>query len=154
MRNNLLVIFCSLLMVSMSCFGDTPQKKQETTDSVINTLSQRSGLPTVDLQTMLSNCEANQQNMYFCAWRDLIQSDKLFFEKLKLKQQQMPKCKALGESKAVAWQKSRARTCEKQATQDYGNGSMKPTAQLICMNSEAERMVKKLDGMKDCQLTY
>ena len=118
---------------------------------VLDELSQRSGLPVAEVGNLLADCHANQQSMYFCAWRDQIAADRIFWRTLAEKLQKMPQCKTSMEAKIASWAKTRDRSCEKSAMQEWGEGSMKPTAQAICVTAETVRMTKRLGDVNVCE---
>jgi uncharacterized protein YecT (DUF1311 family) len=137
------VIFASEVLST-----DTPAQERA---AIMGELSQRSGLSDAELSSLLANCNANQQSMYFCAWRDQIAASRNFARVLADKLQKMPQCKKTMETKVASWMKSRDQSCEKSATQEWGEGSMKPTAQTICVTAETVRMTTRLEHLNGCE---
>jgi hypothetical protein len=117
---------------------------------VLSELSRRSAVPEAELKDLLSDCNAGQQNMYFCAYRDLVASDLVLKHAVVAKQQQLPACKAAIEAKISRWKRDRDRVCENAAFREWGEGSMKPTAQALCAVDETNRMVKRVQGIRSC----
>ena len=151
MRALLTIILCcataSTIAADVQRVGPDVQERA----AVLGELSQRSGLPDIELSNLLADCNANQQSMYFCAWRDQIAADRAFGRILADKQQKMPQCKTSIESKVASWTRSRDQSCDKSATKEWGGGSMKPTAQALCVTAETVRMTKRLERMNGCK---
>jgi len=97
---------------------------------VLGELSQRSKLPEAELKQILSNCDINQTNTNLCAYRDQIVVELTFKH-------------AIDE-----WEKARDTDCAKSAERDYGGGSMKPTAQAICVIAETKKMIQRIRRVK------
>jgi uncharacterized protein YecT (DUF1311 family) len=114
-------------------------------------LAARSGLPESELKDFLADCNANQQSMYFCAWRDQIVAQRVFERLLADKMQSMPACKSALESRAADWARSRDRSCARSALKQWGDGSMRRTAQIICVTGETARMTKRIQRMRGCR---
>lgn len=136
-------------MSSPNLWADNPVDIQETA-TVLLELSHRSGLPEDELNKLLANCDMDQQSMYFCAWRDQVIADRTLKRAMTNKEDKIPACKAAIESKIASWEQSRDKSCEKSAKKEWGNGSMKPTAQIKCVASETLKMVKRLGVMRGC----
>jgi len=145
----LITIFASAATIAADVQGVGTNTQERT--AVLSELSQRSSLPEAELNKLLADCNANQQSMYFCAWRDQIAAVRTFEQALNDKQQKLSQCKTSLETKVASWMKSRDQSCEKSATQEWGEGSMKPTAQAICVTAETMRMTKKLENMAGCE---
>jgi uncharacterized protein YecT (DUF1311 family) len=88
--------------------------------------------------------------MYFCAYRDLVATDLDLKHAVIAKEERLPACKAAIEAMGSRWEADRDHACEKSALTEWGEGSMKPTAQTLCAVAETNRMVKRVQGMKDC----
>ena len=145
------IILCCVITANIAADGQRTGPDIQERAAVLGELSQRSGLPDVELSNLLADCNANQQSMYFCAWRDQIAAARAFGRALADKQQKMPQCKTAIESKVANWTRSRDQSCDKSATKEWGEGSMKPTAQAICVTAETMRMTKRLERMNGCK---
>ncbi|MBK7662175.1 MAG: DUF1311 domain-containing protein [Sterolibacteriaceae bacterium] len=108
-------------------------------------------MPESELKDFLADCNANQQSMYFCAWRDQIVAQRVFERLLADKMQSMPACKSALESRAADWARSRDRSCARSALKQWGDGSMRRTAQIICVTGETARMTKRIQRMRGCR---
>ncbi len=152
MRPLLIMLLCCVTDVTIAV--DVQQISSDTQEfaAVISELSQRSGLQDAELSGLLANCNANQQSMYFCAWRDQISADRAFSRTLVNKLKKMPQCKAPIEHKIASWKQSRDQSCDNSTTKEWGEGSMKATAQAICVTAETKQMIKRLEHMKRCNL--
>jgi len=152
MRALLMMVLCCATASAIASDGQRIGPDNQERAAVLDELSQRSGLPDVELNGLLADCNANQQSMYFCAWRDQITADRALRRVLAGKQQKMPQCKTYIESKVASWARSRDQSCDKSATKEWGEGSMKPTAQVLCVTAETVRMTKRLERMNGCKL--
>ena len=151
MRNLLALFFCCVSALTIAADVQRVGPVAQERAAVLEDLSQRSGLPKAELSSLLADCNANQQSMHFCAWRDQIAADKAFGRALADKQQKMPQCKTSMEAKAASWVKSRDQTCEQSVTKEWGEGSMRSTAQAICVTAETVRRTKRLEHMNECE---
>ncbi len=145
MRVLLTLIFCCATTATIATEVQRVGTDAQEHAAVLGEISQRSGLPDVELSSLLADCTANQQSMYFCAWRDQIVADRAFAQALADKQRKMPQCKSSIEKNVASWIKSRDQSCAKSAMQEWGEGSMRPTAQAICVTAETVRMTKRLE---------
>lgn len=119
--------------------------------AVLGELAQRSGLPEIELNRLLASCDSNQQSMYFCAWRDQIVAERAFRRELADKQRQMPRCKKAIETKIASWIRARDQSCDKSATKEWGEGSMKATALVLCISAETIKMTEQLERINRCK---
>jgi uncharacterized protein YecT (DUF1311 family) len=119
-------------------------------EEVLKELSKRSGLPESDLQAILSDCQADQQSMYFCAYRDLVAADIELKHAVIEKEKAFPSCKSSIDAKIAKWERARDLGCEKSANKQYGEGSLKPTAEAMCSTFETEKMTKRIQNMQRC----
>ena len=125
-----------------------PLTQQRT--AVLVELSQRSGLSGSELAKILSDCNGTQQSLYFCAWRDQIGSTLALQRVLSDKHLKFPTCKAFMNSKVESWTSSRDRSCARSAKKEFGEGSMKPTAQAMCVTAGIIKMTKLLERLNGC----
>jgi len=155
MKQTLIALFlCGSVMSATAAGGVAPDAKAQEAAAVLAEFSQRSGLSEEELNGWLADCDSSQQSMYFCAYRDVVAAERAFRRALTEKAQRLPKCKTSLESKAASWIQARDRSCEKSAKQDYGGGSMEPTAKLICMSSSTESMTKRLKSKHKNNCTF
>jgi hypothetical protein len=145
MKPALVFVLCTAPAAS---FADINSAAQD--GEVLLELSQRSGIPESDLRDLLQDCGASQQSTYFCAYRDRVAADLLLRRTTLAKEQQLPTCKTVIESKLARWAKSRDAACAKSASKDWGEGSMKKTAETTCIASETRHMSARIVRIKDC----
>jgi uncharacterized protein YecT (DUF1311 family) len=117
---------------------------------IMGELSRRSGLPESNLESLLADCNASQQSIYFCAYRDFVAADMVFKRALAAKEQALPDCKSAIDNRAAQWEKSRDHRCEQDAIKEFGDGSMRPTAQALCATAETKRMTNRLGKISRC----
>lgn len=147
----------SLIMLYLAMFSsieavsaEDPNTKARAAPEVVLELSQKSGLPEAELNSVLADCNANQQAMYFCAWRDQIAADHDFNRQLEEKKYVLKVCEDALEAYATKWKSSRNRSCMKSAQKEFDDGSMRPTAQAMCMAAETKRMTSHLKRINSC----
>jgi hypothetical protein len=121
----------ALCFLALSLAGSVPAHSQPAAAPVMQELARRSGLGEPELTLMLDRCEATQQNMYFCAWRDLIAVELDLDRLIGSAERQKPSC-AIVQSDLTRWKQRRDHACETAARREWGEGSMSPTAQLLC----------------------
>lgn len=119
---------------------------------VLSLLSQRSGLPDTQLKALLSSCDADQQSMYFCAYRDLVRAELKLDQAIAGKKISTPACATELDKNKLKWLEHRNLSCEKSAKAEWNGGSMEPTAKLLCMASETERATQVTERETPCTL--
>lgn len=118
--------------------------------AILSELPRQSGLTETELNHVLADCNASQQAMYFCAWRDRIAVEREFQHALDEKKSELADCKQFLDSRAAIWKKSRDRSCIRSANKTFGESSMKPTPQAMCESVETSRMTNRLKRIADC----
>jgi uncharacterized protein YecT (DUF1311 family) len=141
-------VACSTAIAAADPQGDPAVQE---TAAVVSELSERSKIPESELNTLLADCNASQQSMYFCAWRDLISADRTFKQALADQKQAHPECKAALETNVATWERLRDRSCDRSAKKQYGEGSMAPTAKLLCVTTETTRKTMVLERSRGCR---
>jgi uncharacterized protein YecT (DUF1311 family) len=126
----------ALTLVSTSVLAISPDP--------IDEIANRSGLPASEVSAALSDCDANQTSMNFCAWRDQIVAEQNLEDAVNAMAGSSTACKTALQRKIAAWQKHRDASCLKSASREWGNGSMLPTAVAMCKTAATERMRKAI----------
>jgi len=121
-----------------------------TPQEVLSALSERSKLPEEDLRRLTADCAADQQSMYFCAYRDMVSAELKLRRVAAEKERQLPACRAAIETRVERGKAVRDRACAKSAAKEWGGGSMEPTARNICLSDSIGRMVKQMQRMSVC----
>lgn len=119
-------------------------------DASLQELSIRSGLSRDQLQEFISNCDANQMSMYFCAWNDEIASEQKLKQRLTDKLQNHPACQAKVTKLAKQWLAKENKRCEKSSKEEWSNGSMQPTAHVTCLDQKVQSKITAVEGLKNC----
>lgn len=147
-----LAIAFYVVMASSAAIGQATRSHENADESaaVLSELSRRSALPESELTQLLANCGANQMSMNICAWRDEMVAERELKKVVAEKISRVPECGASIESKVAAWEHVRDSGCEKSATKDYDDGSIKPMAQAMCMKDETVKMTKRVKRIKKC----
>ncbi|MCQ8895097.1 DUF1311 domain-containing protein [Limnobacter humi] len=101
---------------------------------------------------MLSNCDATQQSMYFCAWRDLLQAEQQLDTFVAKPENASASCRKSIERGLSQWRKKRDAHCKAQTLQEFGEGSMGPTADLMCRTqaTQDKRVQMKAHASRLC----
>ncbi|KVM51341.1 hypothetical protein WJ58_20990 [Burkholderia ubonensis] len=129
------LVFLLLLLASATAFAEqTPADE----------ISARSGLPASEVSALLADCDSNQTSMNFCAWRDQIVAERELQQVVDRQVSEHPERKAALEAKIAKWKKARDASCEKSARKEWGEGSMRPAAQAICVTASTKKMTKRL----------
>jgi hypothetical protein len=152
MRLHVAAIVCAFLLPAVA-FGQESAPDSAATEAaaVLAELSQQSGLPQSELSELLRNCDASQTSLNLCAQRDQVAAERALRRIMADKEQALPKCKAWIESKVAMWRRSRDSGCETSAARDYGDGSMKPMVQAMCMQAETVKMTNRVKRLKHCR---
>ncbi|WP_323118874.1 lysozyme inhibitor LprI family protein [Burkholderia alba] len=131
------LVFGLLMLASTSVLADqTPAQE----------ISARSGLPASEVSALLADCDSTQTSMNFCAWRDQIVAERELQEVVDKQVSEHPDRKMSIEARIAKWKKARDASCEKSARKEWGDGSMRPTAQAICATAVTKKMTKKLSA--------
>lgn len=77
--------------------------------------------------------------MNFRAWRDQIVAERELRQVVDQQIAEHPERKAALVAKVAKWKKARDASCEKSAREEWGEGSMRPTAQAICATASAKQ---------------
>lgn len=136
------------VLLAVTSVAGASSRYTPTDSEVLSDLSRRSNLPEADLKSMLAACDANQTNMNLCAYRDQVAADLTLKHAIEKKEKQLPKRTVEIDTKVAGWEKSRDVSCAKSAEQEWGNGSMKPTAQAMCVAAETHKMIRRVEKFK------
>jgi uncharacterized protein YecT (DUF1311 family) len=88
--------------------------------------------------------------MTFCAWRDQIMAQRVFRHAVGMKARQLVACKAEIEKKAAQWERSRDRSCAKQAQQEHAGGSIRPMVQSLCSAAQTKELTSRIERIHEC----
>jgi hypothetical protein len=113
-------------------------------------MSRRSAVPEAELKQRLTNCDADQQSVYFCALRDFIAVD-LELDRIAAEQaRRHPECKEALEHQLRDLKQERDGACAKSADEEYGAGSIAQTAIAVCASSSTRPLIDQLAAMDRC----
>src|SRR5579864_7010522 len=143
-------LFLSGALVVSTPWAD-PTQDSNSDPAVIAELASRSSLSEPTLRVLLANCNANQQSENICAWRDQIAAQRAFRGAVTRKEQELSPCKADIEHRAAAWERRRDSSCARQAQKQYGRGSLRPTAQAICLTEQTKQLTARMQSIGACQ---
>jgi len=134
----------------MSCAENHAASPVPSPNEVLAEMSRRSAVPEAELKQRLTSCEAEQQNMYFCAFRDFIAVD-IQLDRIAAEQtRRHPECKEPIEHQLRDLREQRDRACAKSAAEEYGAGSMARTAIAVCASSSTKPLIDQVTAMGDC----
>lgn len=122
------------------------QASAATDPSVLSELAQRSTLAPTDLSALLDDCDATQQAMYFCAWRDLILAERSLQRAKDRRIASCPSCKSALDARLARWLRARDASCARFAKLDFGGGSMEPTDRVLCATAQTRELETRLKG--------
>jgi hypothetical protein len=113
-------------------------------------MSRRSAVPEAELNQRLTNCNADQQSLYFCALRDFVAVD-LELDRLAAEQaHRHPECKEAFEHQLRDLKQKRDGACAKSANEEYGAGSVAQTAIAVCASNSTRPLIDQLAAMDGC----
>jgi hypothetical protein len=142
----LLASCCGLLMPALAQ-GSGPQDDKD----AAKTLLVLSKLPEAELNEMLADCNADQQSMYFCAWRDKIVAEHALDRVAAEKKIAMPACAAAVDQWIHSALEQRDQTCAKDARKNFAGGSLESTSRIACATNATSHLRNKLAAVDDCQ---
>jgi hypothetical protein len=82
--------------------------------------------------------------MYFCAYRDLVAADLTIQRAAEERVRRSPDCKENLYSELKRIERNRDDSCAKSAAEDFGGGSMEPTARAICAAAATNEILEKM----------
>jgi uncharacterized protein YecT (DUF1311 family) len=138
--------FCASALAQPSAKSVETPSAQE----VLSTLSRRSQLPEEELSRLTADCAADQQSMYFCAYRDVVAAELTLDRVVADKVRGRPACKGAIEARVERWKAARDRACAKRAARAWGGGSMEPTARSACLAEDTGRLVRQAQRLDSC----
>ncbi len=145
-RRLVMLLLCSVTGGASGNVSSVP-----TSNEILSALSARTHIPKAELQTSLSHCDADQQSMTICAYRDFEAADLKLKRLVAEKEVSLPACKGFIENKVMRWKKMRDQGCAKSAAKDYDQGSIQPMAQAICATVETKKMRRRINAIKQCK---
>ncbi|MFC5474774.1 lysozyme inhibitor LprI family protein [Paraherbaspirillum soli] len=137
-----------LILLAAASVANASPRYAPPDGEVLTELSRRSNLPEADLRQSLAKCDANQTNTNLCAYRDQVAADLALKHVVAEKVSRLPKRAQVIDDKVAKWEKSRDASCAKSAEREWGNGSMKPAAQAMCVTAETKKMIRWAENLK------
>jgi uncharacterized protein YecT (DUF1311 family) len=119
-------------------------------DEVLAILVQQSKLPASDIAELLSDCDAGQLSMEFCASRDVVRAELRLQRTVSEKERQSPSCKPVLDVKLKQWERNRNTACARSAARKFGGGSMERTVKQQCISDRVEQDRERVQRMVDC----
>jgi hypothetical protein len=139
-------------MALVACVDSRAVPRAPSPNEVLAEMSRRSDISEAELKQRLKSCDADQQSMYFCAFRDFVDAD-IQLERIAAEQtRRHPECKVPLEHQLHDLKQQRDSACAKSAEDEYGAGSMTQTALAICASSSTKPLIDKIAAMDDCPL--
>lgn len=133
---------CAALVALLSGLAGAAAAADADSDAAAQEVARRSGLPAADVQRLLADCQASQQSLYFCAWRDTIVAQARLERTLAERQRAAGPCSAAQRDALQRRVKRGTAACERAARQEWGEGSLRDTARLHCEAGVVERAVR------------
>ena len=144
------VLLCGALVVTGMRADASDSQDSGTDPAVLAQLARDSSLPESKLRVLLAHCNANQQSLNICVWRDDIVAERAFRDAVASKAQELSACRADLEHRTAGWERRRDRSCARQAQKQYGEGSLRPTAQAVCLEEQTKRLTARIQSIHAC----
>jgi hypothetical protein len=143
--------YANIGWVVVACGGaqTVPPRTQVSADQVLSEVARRSGLHESEVSALLADCNANQQSLYFCAYRDFVAADLALERVASSKLKKFPSCRAASPGDIENSRRSIDSECRKSAVESYGEGSMAPTAQATCAAIAMTALADEIAGSHD-----
>jgi hypothetical protein len=148
-RHLAMLLLCSVAGGASGASGN--ESSVPTSNEILSALSARTHITKAELQTLLSHCDADQQSMTLCTYRDFEAANLTLKRLVAEKEVSLPACKAFIENKVILWKKMRDQGCERSAAKDYDQGSIQPMAQAMCATVETKKMQRWINAIKQCK---
>jgi len=117
---------------------------------VMEELSKRSRIPTLELKQLLENCDRTQLSMNICAFRDFVATDLELDAALEAKHESVPQqCHAEIDRTQAAWETERDRACNEETEADEG-GSMRPMLISACKTTATRERLLRVKAIRSC----
>ena len=141
---------CALTCLVLAGLAGAAAAADADADAAPQELVRRSGLPSADVHRLLANCNASQQSMTFCAWRDTIAAQSRLEHTLSERQPGAGPCFAAQRDALQRRLERRTSACARSAQREWGEGSMRETARLRCELGAIERASREARTIGVC----
>lgn len=135
MKRSILLLLC--------CIGMHAQAQ-----TIVDEISQRSGMPASDVNALLADCKASQTAINICAWRDQIEAERKLQRAVATKGTMNVGCPQPMDAHLSAWKTQRDQACARSAKKQYGGGSMQQAAQTMCVTAAIKQMTGRINAGK------
>lgn len=142
-------LLCGAIAISSGC-GAAPDESANVDEKLTMALSQRSGIAESELKRLLANCDQDQQTLYVCSYRDLVREDMALAVLVAGKVQAHSACADTIKRDLESWRRSSLQSCARTAESEWGQGSMKSTAENECMTEATQVMIAKVRQLDGC----
>jgi hypothetical protein len=119
-------------------------------EQVLQSLSERSGRAPQELQQFLADCDADQQAMYFCAYRDVVAADLRLQHAAAARDARFPRCAADLSKLLREREAKRNRGCEASNARSRADRSLAPTPVLLCVRHDIDTTAKRVESLPPC----
>lgn len=141
---------CALTCLVLAGLAGAAAAADADADAATQEWVRRSGLPSADVHRLLANCNASQQSMTFCAWRDTIAAQSRLEHTLSERQPGAGPCFAAQRDALQRRLERRTSACARSAQREWGEGSMRETARLRCELGAIERASREARTIGVC----
>jgi len=144
----------AIVLWAVGCAASTESEIPGNLDAQARSqLAERSRLDAGTLDGLLADCDASQQAMMFCRWRDQIVADLELDQVVAARNAPGGGCPDSLVQSVDAWRQQRHSACTASAQAEWGEGSMQATALAIC-NAEATQVaIARLKAGTSCELS-
>jgi hypothetical protein len=134
----------------MACAANHSASLSPAPNEVLSEVSRRSGISKTELERLTAKCDADQQTMYFCAFRDLVEVDMRLDRVAADHIRRYPECKDLIAARLRDLRQGRDAACATSAQEEFGSGSMAQTARATCASSATKPMIESIAALNRC----
>lgn len=137
-------------MPLMACAANRSASPPPAPNEVISEVSRRSGISETELERLTAKCDADQQAMYFCAFRDLVEVDMRLDRVAADQTRRYPECKEVIAARLRDLRQGRDAACARSAQEEFGSGSMAQTARATCASNATKPMIDSIAALNRC----
>ena len=145
------IVFLPAMLVAGSVLAAEPADLSPTDPAA--ELAKQSGLPLEEISRLLKDCDADQQSMNFCAWRDQTQAEDMIRLSVAHLQTKLPSYHDCISAKAAQTVQHIKRKCTTDAHRDYAGGSVETYQRTQCIASSEAAYARSLERMTSCRST-
>lgn len=131
------------------CFSDSACAAQAGT--LIPAYSKSSNIPEEELRDILHNCLRGQQTMNICAgYEQFVLKHEMSAALIEVTKHSSSSCKVSVEKQQMKWESKTWARCEKEADEEFGQGSAWSGVVMSCNSEALKKRIKALHHIGQC----